>query len=344
MDTVTHSLLGAVVVRSVFPAQHSAYPFSNRQRLITGAVAGALPDIDYIASWVDPMIYLTLWHRSITHSFVLLPLWALLAGVILSFVFRQRGEWRYLSLLAGVAVASHIASDLITVYGTQILAPLSTWRASIGTTFIIDPWFSLIVLAGFVAALKDSTIRLPQASLAFLFAYLLFQGGLKLQALALGRDHVEREAIPAIRVNAFPQPFSPFNWKVVVEAMDYYDVGYTSLSGGYASSDTTGTGFWGQVRTTYRPPGQMRWQRQRRYGEPGAETEQVKRLWADEQLDYFRHFAKLPVLYRIDREGGKSCVWFTDLRYVLPFLTPPFRYGLCRDGAKAPWQLERLRD
>jgi inner membrane protein len=343
MDTLTHSLLGAVVVRSVLPAQRSVHPFSNRQRLLAGALAGVFPDIDYIASWVDPMIYLTLWHRSITHSFVLLPLWALLVGVILSFVFRRRGEWRYLSLLAGVSVVSHIASDLITVYGTQILAPLSTWRASIGTTFIIDPWFTLIVLAGFSAGFSDRSTSLSRASLVVLFAYFLLQSGLKQKALDLGREHVQREAIPALRVTTFPQPFSPFNWKIIVEAADYYDVGYTSLSGGYARRGG-GTGFWDQVRATYRSPAEMTWTRQRRFGAPGVETERVKLLWSDAQLDYFRRFAELPVLYRIDREGEKSCVWFTDLRYVLPFLTPPFRYGLCRDGAQTPWQLARLRD
>jgi inner membrane protein len=212
MDTLTHSLLGAVVVRSVFPAQHSTHPFSNRQRLLVGAIAGAFPDIDFIAAWADPMIYLTLWHRSITHSFVMLPLWSLFVGVTLSFVLRKRGEWRYLSMLAGIAIISHIASDLITVYGTQVLAPLSTWRASIGTTFIIDPWFTLIVLTGFITGFKDRLTRVSRASLVVLVAYLLLQGGLKQQALALGREHVQREAIPAIRVAAFPQPFSPFNW------------------------------------------------------------------------------------------------------------------------------------
>ena len=30
----------------------------------------------------------------------------------------------------------------------MILAPFSDWRAAIGTTFIIDLWFSGIILAG----------------------------------------------------------------------------------------------------------------------------------------------------------------------------------------------------
>jgi inner membrane protein len=343
MDTITHSLLGALVVRSVFPAQQSKHPFTNRQRLLAGAVAGAFPDIDYIASWVDPVIYLTLWHRSITHSFVMLPLWALLAGVTLSFLFRQRREWRYLSMLAGVSLLSHIASDLITVYGTQVLAPLSSWRASIGTTFIIDPWFTLVVLIGFIAGFKSASQRLPYACLAVLLSYVLFQGGLKQYALTIAQHHVQREDISAVRVAAFPQPFSPFNWKIIIETDDYYDISYVNLSGGYAIAGD-GTGFWGKVRNTYKTPEQMNWQRQRRFGDAGSEAERVEMLWRNEQLDYFRRFAELPVLYRIDKGMGKSCVWFTDLRYVLPYMTPPFRYGLCQETRETTWVLDRLRN
>ena len=343
MDTITHSLLGALVVRSVSPGKESKHHLSNRQRFLTGAVVGAFPDIDYMASWVDPMIYLTLWHRSITHSFVMLPLWALLSGFVLSFVFRQRGEWRYLSLLSAAALLSHIASDLITVYGTQVFAPLSAWRASIGITFIIDPWFTLIVLTGVIASYKSASNRWCYGSLAILMAYLAFQGGLKHHALTIAQDHMRHEGIPSAKLAAFPHPFSPFNWKVIVEADDYYDVSYVNLSGGYAT-DENGSGFWNKVRNTYKAPEQMRWQKQMKFGKTGPEAERVERLWRNRQLDYFRHFAELPVLYRIDEGIEKSCVWFTDLRYVLPYMTPPFRYGLCRETREAGWALERLRD
>jgi inner membrane protein len=104
-------------------------------------------------------------------------------------VFRQFREWRHLTLRTGIAVVAHTASDLITVYGTQILVPLSTRRASLGTTFIIAPWFTLIVLAGFIAGFSNTSNRLPRASRAVLLGYLLLQGGFKQQALSIGRDH-----------------------------------------------------------------------------------------------------------------------------------------------------------
>jgi inner membrane protein len=47
-----------------------------------------------------------------------------------------------------MALGAHIVGDLITGFGTIVFAPLSDWRAALGTTFIIDLWFSGIILAG----------------------------------------------------------------------------------------------------------------------------------------------------------------------------------------------------
>jgi len=342
VDTLTHSLLGALVVRAGFPARKSGHALSDRQRMLIGAVAGAFPDIDYAASWVDPMVYLTLWHRSITHSFVMLPFWALLVGVVLAYMFRKRSEWRFVTLMASVSVVSHILADLITVYGTQIVAPLSGWRASIGTTFIIDPWFTLIVLIGVAAGLRKRAPGVPALSLAVLVAYVGFQAILKHQALAMGNTHVLQAGSGAVRVEALPQPFSPFNWKIIISTDHRYEVAYVNLAGGYQDTGKGG-GLWAQVKRTYRAPGELDWVTWYRFGEDASAAARIRQLWEYPQLDYFRRFAEFPALYRVDVDAGGTCVWFTDLRYVLPYMTPPFRYGLCRRKAGASWQLQRLR-
>jgi inner membrane protein len=343
MDTLTHSLLGALVVRSAFPRRNPGDPLTNRQRMAVGAISAAFPDIDYVASWADPMIYLTLWHRSITHSFVLLPLWALLVGFLLSLAFRQRADWRFVSMLAAVAVLSHILSDLITVYGTQVLSPLSTWRASVGTTFIIDPWFTLIVLTGAIAGFGNRRKVLPRVSLAVLLGYVSAQAFFKFQALSIAEDYIARSGIKGGQATALPQPFSPLNWKMVVAAGGRYDIAYVNLSAAYSVDDTE-SGWWADVRRTYQAPEDLAWQRHYRYGNDMGAENKVRSLWENEQLDYFRRFAVFPTLYRIDHNSGTTCVWFTDLRYVLPYMTPPFRYGLCRDTPEVgDWQLRRLR-
>jgi len=342
MDTVTHALLGALVARSAFPASRSRQPLTDRQRMAVGAIAGAFPDIDYIASWVDPMIYLTLWHRSITHSFVLWPLWALLVGVALAFTFKQREAWPFVTVLAGVALLSHILADLITVFGTQMLAPLSSWRASIGTTFIIDPWFTAFVLAGFLAGLRKQTRWLPRLSLTALVAYIGFQGFLKHQALLLAHEQMRRENLFDASATALPQPASPFNWKLIIDNGNRYEVAYVNLAGGYSAPDDA-NGFWNGLHATYKAPDKLSWETYRRFGDNRKNTGYIRALWENPQLDYFRRFAEFPALYRIDSTADRHCVWFTDLRYVLPYMTPPFRYGMCQDKPAASWEMERLR-
>lgn len=341
MDTLTHCLLGGVAIRAAFPAEGSRVSLSNRQRLTVGALAAAFPDIDYLASWVDPMVYLTRWHRGVTHSLILMPLWAIVVGVLLALLFRRRAHWRYFSLLAGTAVLTHIFSDLITVYGTQILAPLSSWRASFGITFIIDPWFTAIVLAGFVLGLRDRPWLPPSLFLGALVAYLALESAMKLQSLTVAEDHIQRHGLLEAHATALPQPFSPFNWKLVVGWDDHYDVAYINLAGGY-SVGVDETGFWAEARRTYRVADRPAWQTFSRYGvEPGT-VDLARRLWQNHQLDYFRQFAAFPILYRVDHASDHECVWFTDLRYVLPFMTPPFRYGLCRTNRQTDWHLYRL--
>lgn len=342
MDTITHSLLGALVVRAAFPARKSTHVLTDRQRMLIGAVAGAFPDIDYVASWIDPMVYLTLWHRSITHSFVILPFWALLVGVTLAWLFHKRGEWRFVTLLAAVSMVSHSLSDLITVYGTQILAPLSGWRASIGTTFILDPWFTLIVLIGFVAGTRKALSLIPSISLAVLVAYVVFQAILRQQALVIAKTHLLQEGAGDAQVHALPQPFSPFNWKIIASRGERYDVTYVNLAGGYRNAGK-GEGVWAKVKQTYRSPDDLVWTTWHRFGEDKIAADRIRQLWENSQLDYFRRFAEFPVLYRVEMNPIEGCVWFTDLRYVLPYMTPPFRYGLCREDEGSTWQLNRLR-
>jgi inner membrane protein len=66
-------------------------------------------------------------------------------------------------------------------------------------------------------------------------------------------------------------------------------------------------------------------------------------LWNDPRFAPFRRFAVYPAVSRIESLGGSTCVWYTDLRYDLPALPDTFRYGFCRDGADASWELYRLR-
>src|SRR5581483_3601003 len=136
--------------------------------MTAGFLACAAPDLDLLWSSSSSVDFL-LHHRGVTHSFVMLPVWAAVLAWLLARIVRDPGGWRALYGITAGALALHIAGDLITSYGTMILAPFSDWRAAIGTTFIIDLWFSGILVAGLIASAIAWRSRLPAiAALALL--------------------------------------------------------------------------------------------------------------------------------------------------------------------------------
>src|SRR2546427_4685911 len=129
MDTLTHALSGALLARATASEEPRAIP----RRIAAGFFACAAPDLDFVFGYAGPVEYL-LNHRGITHSLVLLPLWALGLSWLLAKILREPRGWRALYGISALAIAAHIAGDVITSYGTMVLAPLSDWRAAIGTT------------------------------------------------------------------------------------------------------------------------------------------------------------------------------------------------------------------
>src|SRR5829696_7067523 len=120
--------------------------------MAAGFFACAVADLDFVIGFVGPVEYL-LSHRGVTHSLILLPAWALLYSWILAKLLRESGGWRALYGVTALCLFAHIVGDLITSFGTIVLAPFSDWRAAIGTTFIIDLWFSGIIVAGLLVSM-----------------------------------------------------------------------------------------------------------------------------------------------------------------------------------------------
>lgn len=96
------------------------------------------------------MVYLN-WHQGPTHSLILLPLWAWLLTQVFAWLFRPY-SWQLFFIPACLGLAIHIAGDLVTSYGLMLFAPFSTERYSLPLVFVIDPWFSLIIIAGLVTS------------------------------------------------------------------------------------------------------------------------------------------------------------------------------------------------
>jgi len=154
MDTITHGIAGALIGKAVFHGEDmfASRPM-NRARILTWSLMlGAIfPDADVFRDMFshDKLLIVT-WHRSITHSLILLPLWALLLAWITHALCKSR-KWEAptFAALAGiyaVGILSHILLDLVTTFGTMIWSPLEWSRPAWDMIFIVDFTLSGILL------------------------------------------------------------------------------------------------------------------------------------------------------------------------------------------------------
>jgi inner membrane protein len=334
VDTLTHALSGALLARATAPKD--APPRSVPRRVAAGFLAAAAPDLDFVIAFVGPVEYL-LTHRGVTHSLVLLPIWALPLSWILAKVLREPGGWRALYGVTALALLTHIVGDLITSFGTMILAPLSDWRAAIGTTFIIDLWFSGIVLAGLIGSAVFYRSRIPAVAASVVLAgYVGFQYVQRQQALELGEQYARSLGLRDAKIAVHPRPVSPFNWTVFVSDDEAHRFAHVNLVRQEPRRYQPGDGFIARIDSPYLPVEQAIWVARPRYGH--ADMSVIKEAWNSEALSFFRWFADLPAFDGVSE--GSTCIWFTDLRFLTPGReTMPFRYRVCRERPGTPWKL-----
>lgn len=76
MDSVTHTLFGLTIFGATNKENMSK---EVKKSAFVAAVAGSLiPDIDVISQLWDTEGMYQMWHRGVTHSIFMVPVWALL--------------------------------------------------------------------------------------------------------------------------------------------------------------------------------------------------------------------------------------------------------------------------
>src|SRR5260370_408448 len=183
MDTITHGIAGALTGKAVFHGEDmfAAHPM-NRGRIITWALMlGAIfPDSDVVRDIFshDKLLVIT-WHRSVTHSLVMLPLWALLLARIAE--------------MAGAPISNRVVLSAIVIFAALFLLPtLLGW----GVKIRHDNWNR----AGFAVALiyVASTIYAHHVAL------------LRIQKFA------ELDRLQVESIGALPLPPSLWHWDGLV--------------------------------------------------------------------------------------------------------------------------------
>jgi inner membrane protein len=339
MDNLTHALAGALVARATAPRNPGPETLSLGRRMVVGAIAANLPDLDVLASYLSPLSYLY-HHRGISHSLLLLPVWALLTAGVCALLWRRKPGWRAYFGVAMWAIGSHIVLDVITSFGTMVFAPFSDARVALSATFIIDLWFTGIIFAAFGASLLWQRSRVPAiAGLGVVTAYVGLQFGLQQLAIEFGEDYARAEGLQQAAVTALPRPVSPFNWTVIVAEETRYRYAHVNLIRKTVPPEPQlASGFIARLDAAYRPLHGAQWKVAERYGSRSDETALAREAFDQPGFRFFRWFAAYPVVRHVEATADTRCVWFHDLRFENPGRSEtPFLYGMCRIGTGA-WQ------
>lgn len=318
MDTVTHGIAGSVFARTLTERP------TARAALVLGLVGSMLPDIDFLFSH-DKIDYLRN-HRGWTHSFVLLPFFSLGLALLARLVYRyaRHAPLATLFLFSAVGIASHIAFDWITSFGTMFWLPFTRQRYALDWVFILDPIFTAIASISLLA----TTIVRPKGRLfstigaALLLAYLALCG--VLHAAALQTWKRMDATPPGAKAIVLPQFLSPFRWLGLSERENeihvaFFDIGPFAKGHPTPRPPTRLSEVFSSLSDYYPPPDRASIER---YAKPQPSPALAEALKVPEVRAYL-DFARFPLATVTSERDGTTTVSFQDLRF-LPWFTGPW--------------------
>ncbi len=312
MDSVSQIALGAAVTVAVVGRRSALW-----KSAAFGAALGTLPDLDVVIDYGDAVLNMVM-HRADSHSLLWLTLIGPPLGALLAVLAGDRAHWRRWALAAWLALFTHPLLDLMTIYGTQLLRPFTSYPYGIGSVFVIDPLYTLPLLLGLGVTVATGRLRANQVGLALATLYLAWGVVAQQHVIALAQKSLQLQGIVAERLLVTPTAFNTVLWRIVAVTPEHHHEAFYSL---FDAAPAVG-----------RPA--MEFERFERFGPGAALIERWQPHWAVRRIADFSHG-----FYKIAESDGR--VWLTDLRMGQePFYSFNFDLGAVTDDpaevAKAP--------
>lgn len=286
MDNITHTLVGAALAEA-----------GLKRRTPLGAatlmIGANFPDIDVAGLAFANSIDI---RRGATHGFLALAILPFVLAWLVSaydkHVRRRRdataepADFRQLTILSAVAIATHPTLDYMNIYGMRWLMPfVNKWFYADGL-FIVDIWILAALVIGVVWARKAASTRPARVALVMLASYTTAM----LLITGIGRMRVAQQH-PGKRFMAAPTELVPWHRDILLEEPGVYRVGRWSLFGDLALSTSSLA--------------------------IGDDDPAVARARQAPEAQGFLNWARFP-FYRVERQAGQTVVRIADARYVGP--------------------------
>ena len=228
MDSLTQVALGSAVGYAVLGNK------VGRKAVAWGAILGTLPDLDVFLPYGGSVEAFT-YHRGFSHSlFVHLLISPLIVWLILKIhtgmqAYKVRWFW-----LVFLCLSTHALLDSLTVYGTQLMWPLSEYPFAVSSMFIIDPLYTLPLLVGVISTLipkitAPTAYKINAITLTVSTLYLCCSLILKVVIDDKVNTALQNKDITVNEYISTPAPFTTLLWRVVVMSDGKYYEGYASV-------------------------------------------------------------------------------------------------------------------
>lgn len=220
MDSITQAVLGASIQGALLGR------WQGRKALLYGAALATLPDLDVVIDYGDAVGNMT-YHRGFSHSlFVLSGLALLLTWLIRRYRPHPGYSDRRLLLTLWLVLITHPLLDAFTSYGTQLFWPLMPTPTAWSSLFIIDPLYTLPLIAAVVISLftglRENSWRIPSVALAVSTLYIGFSMAGKFMAEQRVEAELARQGIQAEQLFVTPTPLNTLLWRVIVLDGEHY--------------------------------------------------------------------------------------------------------------------------
>lgn len=240
MDSLTQIVLGAAVAEATLGKK------IGRKASVYGAVLGTLPDLDVL--WVKNAVDSFTEHRSFTHSLIVLLLVSPLFAWLLkrwhpfeklannglntaptSLSTNKPISYRYYIISVYLIFATHALLDWFTVYGTQLLWPLTTYPFGLASVFIVDPLYTLPFAFFLLLTIIFRWHKALTFGLVLSCSYLTWS----LIAQTTQAKHFEialqERGISTEKSLTLPMPLNTFLWKNITVVEGGYWVSFRSV-------------------------------------------------------------------------------------------------------------------
>ena len=186
-----------------------------------GMLAGMAPDLDVLIRSRDDALLALDFHRHFTHAIPFAPIGGLIVAAALYPLLRRQFAFTQLYLVCLLGYLSHGILDAFTSYGTSLGWPLTDHRAALNWISVIDPLFTLPLIALLVWGLTRRP-RLIAAAALWAAAYLSLGGWQHHRAEQAVYQWGQSEQLTIERHIAKPSFANLLLWRGIVDSGEHF--------------------------------------------------------------------------------------------------------------------------